>query len=64
MNTCKIIIMHKVVLIMISLIDHCCSQGSWLSWSLYFERFTFATMSWLTVREHLWNKWPLICSVC
>jgi hypothetical protein len=29
-----------------------------------FERFTVATMTWLTVMEYLCHKWPRICSTC
>jgi hypothetical protein len=33
-------------------------QSSWLSWNHYFERFTVATMTWLTVMGYLCHKWP------
>ena len=35
-----------------------------LSWVHYFESFTVATMTWLTVIEYLYHKWPRICSTC
>jgi hypothetical protein len=48
-----------------------CQQGSywtkgssWLSWSLHFESFTVATITWLAVMEYLCHKWPRICSTC
>ena len=60
-----------VVPISISLIEGCCWKGSywtkgsyWLSWSYYFERFTVAIMTWLTVMEYLCHQWPRICSTC
>ena len=60
-----------VVPIRISLIESSCWQGSywtndfsWLSWNHHFERFTVATMTWLTVMEYLCHKWPRICSTC
>jgi hypothetical protein len=52
-----------VVPIRISLIEGCCQKGSywtkgsyWLSWSHHFERFTVATMIWLTAMEYLCHK--------
>ena len=30
----------------------------------HFESFTLATMTWLTVTEHIYHKWPRICSIC
>jgi hypothetical protein len=35
-----------------------------LNQSHHFERFTVATMTWLTVMEYLCHKWPRICSTC
>jgi hypothetical protein len=35
-----------------------------LSWVHNFESFTVATMTWLTVIEYLYHKWPRICSTC
>jgi hypothetical protein len=35
-----------------------------LSWNHHFESFTVATMTWLTVMEHLCHKWQRICSTC
>jgi hypothetical protein len=32
--------------------------------SHHFDSFTIATMSWLTVMEYLFHKWPRICSTC
>jgi hypothetical protein len=29
-----------------------------------FKSFTVATMTWLTVTEYCYHKWPRICSVC
>jgi phage tail protein X len=37
---------------------------SWLGWSHYFESFTVATMTWLTVMKSLCHRWPRICSIC
>jgi hypothetical protein len=37
---------------------------SWLSWSHQFQCFTVATMTWLTVMEYLFHRWPRICSTC
>jgi len=62
---------YRVVPIIFSLIKGWCKQGTywtkgslWWSWSHHFQRFTVATMTWLTVTEHLCHKWPRICSVC
>ena len=36
----------------------------WWNWSHHFDSITFATVTWLTVAEHVCHKWPRICSVC
>jgi hypothetical protein len=39
------------------------TKGSyWLCWSHHFERFTFATLTWLADVEYRCHKWPRICS--
>ena len=59
-----------VVPIRISAIESCCQVSHWtngchwLSWSRYFESFTVATITCLTVTEYLCHKCPRICSVC
>ena len=44
--------------------DRCLTscEHYWLSWSHHFERFTIATMTWLTVTKYLCHKWRRICS--
>ena len=64
-------ISELVISIMISFIEGCYWHGSYwtkdsqcLRWNHHLERFTVATMTWLTVTEYLCHKWPHICSVC